>query len=145
MRSSGERRRRDRRTPTGDAVTDVPDPRGTDAHGTGPPFTTVVLAKTGAGKTTTLNRLTGLDWATDPVVACTTRPAEVTLTRAAHPRLNRPAHRLIDLPGLGESREADRKYLPWYREWAGRADRVLYLIQADTRAYKQDQIMLSAL
>ena len=105
--------------------------------------TTIALGKTGAGKTTTLNAVTGLAWPTDPVVACTMQPTVAVLRRGEYPMLNRPAHRMVDLPGIGESVTADQTYLPMYQEWAARADRVLYIIQADTRTYKQDQIILT--
>ena len=110
-----------------------------------PPHTTIVLGKTGVGKSTTLNALGSCRLATDPVLACTTAPAVIELCREALADLNRDRHHLVDLPGTGESIQADLRYRLHYEHWARRAHRVLYITQADTRAYKQDQLFLARL
>lgn len=111
----------------------------------GAPFTTVLFGKTGAGKTSTVRGLFGWDWPTDPVVACTREPTIGLLERRQHPGLTQPIHQVVDLPGLGESLQADLHYLPLYQHWVRSANLLLWIIQADTRAYKRDQVILGRL
>lgn len=93
----------------------------------------LVFGKCGTGKSTTLNTLFGLDFATDDAVACTIAP---------NTRLFRDRMRIVDLPGTGESLAADERYWGLYQEWVPRADHLLWVTQADTRAYKRDEIFL---
>jgi predicted GTPase len=46
------------------------------------------------------------------------------------------------MPGIGESLSADEAYLSFYEEWIPQADSLVWVTQADTRAYKRDQIFL---
>jgi predicted GTPase len=46
------------------------------------------------------------------------------------------------MPGIGESLSADEAYLPFYKEWIPKTDSLVWVTQADTRAYKRDQIFL---
>jgi predicted GTPase len=108
-------------------------------------FTTVFFGKTGVGKTTTINALFGTRWATDHAKACTTEPAVEVLDRARFPGLTAESHRVVDLPGIGESLEADESYFPFYLTWASAADRLIWITQADTRAYKRDELFLERL
>lgn len=96
----------------------------------------VVFGKCGAGKSTTLNQLFGLDFTTDDAVACTTNPNSRMLLERV---------RIVDLPGIGESLAADEQYWPFYTKWVPRADHLLWITQADTRAYKRDEIFLMRL
>lgn len=102
-----------------------------------------VLGKTGVGKSTTLNGLCGLMLPTDDALPCTREPwsGTATLQVAGAPRMRL---RVVDLPGIGEGLEHDRRYLPWYHHWLARADHVLWLQQANVRCYTDDQMALLA-
>lgn len=58
-----------------------------------------------------------------------------------------PYHKLrvVDLPGIGETPTADRKYMAYYKKWLTQADVLVWITQADTRAYKRDEIFLKKL
>lgn len=101
----------------------------------------LVFGKTGVGKTTTLNKLFELQWRTDHAVACTDKPTVRLLTHQNCPGLLKPLQ-VVDLPGIGESLAKDDEYWPYYTEWIPRADRLLWITQADTRAYKRDELFL---
>lgn len=53
--------------------------------------------------------------------------------------------RVVDLPGIGETPTADRKYMAYYKKWVAKADVLVWITQADTRAYKRDEIFLKKL
>jgi predicted GTPase len=53
--------------------------------------------------------------------------------------------RVVDLPGIGETPTADRKYMAYYKKWVTQADVLVWITQADTRAYKRDEIFLKKL
>lgn len=102
------------------------------------PFTVVVLGKCGVGKSTTLNKLFGLDSPTDDVVPCTADACEFFV----EPENNQAPIRVIDLPGHGESVAKDQDYLSLYVRSIEKADVVFWVLQADSRAYKRDQILM---
>lgn len=112
------------------------------SNGAAPPLTIVFFGKTGAGKSSTLNRLFGLSFKTDNSVACTKAPQFADLERAEHPDLPHERVRVVDLPGIGETVRADRRYARFYEEWVAKADSLVWVTQADTRAYKRDEIFL---
>lgn len=107
------------------------------------PHTIVFLGKTGVGKTTTINHLFDLDWNTDNVVACTKKPqvANIYIVNNDY----KYKIRVVDLPGIGESIEEDLRYMKFYRQWVAQANTIVWITQADTRAYKRDQIFLKKL
>lgn len=141
-------------------------------------LTVVFFGKTGVGKSSTLNALFGLNWDTDPAIACTKKPQfadfpvgsrKQVVTFALYLLIDDGLHRLalrllqydldtfkyadfpyhqlrvVDLPGIGETPIADRKYMAYYKKWVAKADVLVWITQADTRAYKRDEIFLKKL
>jgi predicted GTPase len=107
-------------------------------------LTVLFFGKTGVGKSSTLNALFGLNWATDNAVACTKKPQFADLD-APYPGFSYQKVRVVDLPGIGESPTADKKYTAYYKKWIPQADSLVWITQADTRAYKRDEIFLKKL
>lgn len=107
-------------------------------------ITVIFFGKCGVGKSSTLNKLFGLNWATDNAVACTKEPQYTVLNSSDLGDFSIPEKqiRVVDMPGIGESLSADETYLPFYEEWIPQADSLVWITQADTRAYKRDQIFL---
>jgi predicted GTPase len=105
----------------------------------------VVIGKCGVGKSNLTNRLANLDWPTDPVVPCSRKPALKVMTRDEFPRLAVPTAWLVDLPGFAEGLVADETYRGFYRTWLPCASDLLWLVQADSRAYKRDELFLDEL
>jgi predicted GTPase len=48
--------------------------------------------------------------------------------------------RIVDMPGIAAGSESNQRYGRYYRHWLSRADTVVWITQANVRAYKQDQI-----
>ena len=95
----------------------------------------VFLGKSGYGKSSLVNALSGIPaMATSDVAACTRVVQSVEYAI-------RPGHylSLADLPGLGESQQRDREYLALYRRMLEKADVVIYALRADCRDYSIDQ------
>ena len=89
----------------------------------------VFLGKSGHGKSSLVNALTGQTvMATSDIQACT-REAQGLMYRLSEGS----QLALVDLPGLGESRERDAEYLPLYRQMLERTELVVYLLRADQR------------
>ncbi|WP_207714160.1 GTPase [Scytonema sp. UIC 10036] len=109
------------------------------------PFTIVFFGKTGVGKSTTINQLFGFNWDTDNAVACTKEPQVAILNQLQYSDLCCFQVQVVDMPGIGESIEADEFYMPYYQYWLPKAHSLVWITQADTRAYKRDQIFLNKL
>ncbi len=95
----------------------------------------IVIGKSGYGKSTTLNKIVGRDvFKTSDVEACTKE------MYSAEYRLSKPNQyfSLCDLPGVGESLTADKKYYEWYDELLRKSSVVLYILRADQRDFSID-------
>jgi uncharacterized protein len=103
-------------------------------------LTLAKFGQTGTGKTSLSNALFGLNWATDYAVACTQIVTEYQGKML--PEINEGKNltwRLCDTPGVGESEYADEQhFLPVY-ETFHTAHVILWVVQADTRAFAEDQ------
>lgn len=108
-------------------------------------LTILFFGKTGVGKSSTLNALFQLNWSTDSAVACTKKPQVANLDSFQYPGFSYRKLRVVDLPGIGESPSDDKKYMGYYKKWIRQADSLVWITQADTRAYKRDEIFLQKL
>lgn len=99
--------------------------------------TIVVSGKRGCGKSSTLNRLFGLDLPTNMATACTKFPRVLHIKSSLDDK--DVSFNLVDLPGIAESLSADVEYAEYYEKYLRDANVLLALSQADTRAYKQDE------
>jgi predicted GTPase len=97
--------------------------------------TVTILGKRGVGKSSTLNYLFGFCLATDAAAECTKMPSAHLVTSPEGQLV-----RIIDMPGIAANLRSGARYHRYYRRWLKRADVVVWITQADVRAYKQDQI-----
>ncbi len=105
--------------------------------------TLVLSGKRGCGKSSTLNMLFNLDLPINMATACTKYPRVMHIeTQYGSEKI---AFNLVDLPGIAESINADMAYSTFYKKYIEKADVLLCLTQADTRAYLQDQIFYTQL
>lgn len=110
-------------------------------------LTAIIFGKTGVGKSSTLNALFGLRLATDNSIACTKEPQPINIESSHYQDLNLSYSNVtvVDMPGIGESIDKDEEYMIFYKEWLPKANSLVWITQADTRAYKRDEIFLSKL
>ncbi len=104
------------------------------------PLSAAIFGQTGCGKSSLTNAIFGTHFDVDDVKPCTKAPQ-------AHHGHDSSGHRITfwDLPGIGESAEADLQYLDLYVEYAARCDVVLWAFQADTRTVTCDSSALNAI
>lgn len=93
-----------------------------------------LIGKSGVGKTTTINNLFGVDWHTSEVVTGTKVAQEEVLQLSDGSKIT-----IIDMPGLGDSIKNDEIFMEIYKEKLPYVDVVLYIIQADDGAIKEDE------
>lgn len=103
------------------------------------------FGKTGVGKSSTINALFDLNCKIDHAVACTKKPQFRDIKLSKYKGCVSQQIRVVDLPGIGESLTGDQKYMSFYKKWMCQADVLVWVTQADTRAYKQDEIFLKNL
>ncbi|MEL6672268.1 MAG: GTPase [Bacteroidota bacterium] len=102
-----------------------PGPKAEDER----PFSVSIMGQTGVGKSSLLNALFKVQLKTDPVKPCTKEITRVEIKGSGNQKLW-----FYDLPGIGESAEADEKHLNQYLEKIQESDVVLWAIHADSHA-----------
>lgn len=99
------------------------------------------VGKTGFGKSTTVNAITGLKYMeTSDVDACT-RQCQTLEYQLDDSRFLS----IADLPGIGESQSRDKEYRKMYRDFLKYAAAVVYLVRVDSRDFAIDQAVLEQL
>lgn len=102
---------------------------------------TIVIGKSGYGKSTTLNAILGESiMGTSPVNACTrtVQSFEFKIREGNH-------FSIVDFPGIGESFERDIEYLSIYKRMVDRSDAIVYLLRADMRDFSIDESTINHL
>jgi len=91
-----------------------------------------VFGKTGSGKSSLCNALFGKDICrVSDVESCTRDIQEVELSAGR-------SIVLLDVPGVGETRDRDAEYSQLYRSLLPELDAILWLVKGDDRAYSVD-------
>ncbi|MBN3949058.1 MAG: 50S ribosome-binding GTPase [Nostoc sp. NMS7] len=93
-----------------------------------------ILGKTGVGKSSLCNALFGEYVAPISHVESCTREAQEYSIRFGSGNIQ-----LVDLPGIGESRERDIEYKALYSKQLPELDVVLWVLKADDRAFSSDE------
>lgn len=97
-----------------------------------------IFGKTGAGKSSLCNALFGDDVAQiSDIEACTRNPQEILLG------IGSKGIKLIDMPGVGESKDRDQEYAELYAKLIPELDVVLWLLKGDDRAFRRTKLFTS--
>ncbi|OLT18195.1 hypothetical protein BJF78_12210 [Pseudonocardia sp. CNS-139] len=101
------------------------------------------LGKTGAGKTSLVNALFGLEFRTGNYQATTMALQRSTVTLTVSGR--RVPVQVVDTPGLAESVETEPGYRRLYADLLPDLDHVVWVVAAHPRTFRADQEALIAL
>jgi small GTP-binding protein len=104
---------------------------------------TLFIGKTGYGKSTTLNKICGQRFfETNDIESCTKTLYSSEYRLSSY---TKDYFSLCDLPGIGESEEADKEYLGWYSKMLEKSACVVYVLRADQRDFTLDEMVINTL
>ncbi len=104
------------------------------------PLKVSIMGQTGVGKSSLLNALFGVNLKTDAVKPCTKEIEKIVVKGEGISELW-----FYDLPGIGESQDADSEYFKAYAEMLKESDVVLWAIHSDNRSTAFDVNALNKL
>ena len=101
------------------------------------------IGKTGYGKSTLLNYIIGHTvFPVDDIMPCTSEIDAAFFRLGSDPMYYLC---LCNLPGVGESMQADQKYIKWYTELVQYSPSVVYVLRADQRDFSVDEEAMNRL